>query len=217
MPAADRHLDLGCGKFPRNPYRRAELSGVDVRPLAAGADFDYRVANLVLDPIPYDDNSFASVSAYDFIEHVPRVLLAADGRGTVFPFIRLMDEIWRVLQPGGRFYAVTPAFPHAAAFTDPTHVNIITEGTHAYFCGDKPMARMYGFSGQFRALRTDWVSIQQVYSADENSPENRPRHGPLKRLARSFRGLSRRLRGKPEQRRDVYLRWELQAVKPSPP
>lgn len=213
MDAGDRHLDLGCGKFPRNPYGRKHLCGVDLRPLPASTDFDYRVANLVLDPIPYEDSSFASVSAFDFVEHVPRILLAADGRGTVFPFIRLMDEIWRVLQPGGRFYAVTPAFPHAAAFTDPTHVNIITEGTHAYFCGDKPMARMYGFAGQFEVLRTDWVRVHQAYNADEHSPENSPRHGALKRFARSLRGLSRRLRGKPEQRRDVYLRWELQAVK----
>lgn len=215
--AADRHLDLGCGKFPRNPYSRAELCGVDLRPLPPSEDFDYRVANLVLDPIPYDDDSFASVSAYDFIEHVPRVLLAVDGRNTVFPFIRLMDEIWRVLQPGGKFYAVTPAFPHPEAFTDPTHVNFITEDTHAYFCGDKPMARMYGFAGQFRVLRTDWVRIHQAYHADERSPENRPPHGRMKRFARAARGLSRRLRGKPEHRRDVYLRWELQAIKAPPP
>lgn len=214
MAAADRHLDLGCGKFPRNPYGRAELCGVDVRPLSGSADFDYRVANLILDPIPYPDHSFGSVSAYDFIEHVPRVLPSADGRSTVFPFVRLMDEIWRVLQPGGRFYALTPAYPHPEAFADPTHVNIIAEGTHAYFCGDKPLARMYGFAGRFTALRTQWVHIHDVYSTLANAPENRRPRGPLKRLARGLRGFSRRLRGKPDDRRKIYLLWELEAVKP---
>jgi len=92
MPADNRHLDLGCGRFPRNPYGRAELCGVDIRPLS-GIDFDYRIANLALDPIPYADDSFGSVSAYDFIEHVPRLLATADGRNTFFPFVRLMDEI----------------------------------------------------------------------------------------------------------------------------
>ena len=29
--AASRHLDLGCGTKPRNPYRRTELHGVDIR------------------------------------------------------------------------------------------------------------------------------------------------------------------------------------------
>src|SRR5687767_9917547 len=63
----DRHLDLGCGRFPRNPYARGQLCGVDIRPLAEAEGFDYRVANLILEPIPYPDDSFSSVSAFDFI------------------------------------------------------------------------------------------------------------------------------------------------------
>jgi SAM-dependent methyltransferase len=212
MEANDRHLDLGCGKFPRNPYGRSRLCGIDVRPAPAEAAFEYRVANLVMEPIPYAEGSFASVSAYDFVEHVPRVLPTSDGRSTTFPFVRLMDEVWRVLVPGGRFYALTPAWPHPEAFTDPTHVNIITDRTHTYFCGDKPMARMYGFGGRFRALRVDWVDIVDAYSAVPGSSENRKPHGPLKRLARSVRRLSRHVRGKSERSR-IYLRWELEAVK----
>lgn len=212
MDAIDCHLDLGCGKFPRNPYGRSRLCGIDVRPVPDGATFEYRVANLVMEPIPYADGSFGSVSAYDFVEHVPRVLPSSDGRGTVFPFVRLMDEVWRVLAPGGRFYALTPAWPHPEAFTDPTHVNIITDRTHTYFCGDKPMARMYGFTGRFRVLQVDWVDIVDAYSAVPGSSENRKPRGPLKRFARSVRRLSRKLRGKPERSR-IYLRWELEAVK----
>lgn len=212
MDAADCHLDLGCGKFPRNPYGRSRLYGIDVRPALANATFEYRAANLVVEPIPYADASFGSVSAYDFLEHVPRVFPTSDGRGTVFPFVRLMDEVWRVLAPGGRFYALTPAWPHPEAFTDPTHVNIITDRTHTYFCGDKPMARMYGFAGCFRVLQVDRVDIVDAYSALPGSSENRKPHGPLKRFARSVRRLSRRLRGKPERFR-VYLRWELEAIK----
>jgi hypothetical protein len=117
-----------------------------------------------------------------------------------------------VLVPGGRFYALTPAWPHPDAFTDPTHVNIITDRTHTYFCGDKPMARMYGFTGRFRVLRVDWVDIVDAYSAVPGSSENRRPHGPLKRFARSVRRFSRHLRGKSERSR-VYLRWELEAVK----
>lgn len=214
MRADDRHLDLGCGKRPRNPYGRSELHGIDVRPAPAGVDFEHRVANLVLEPIPYADNSFGSVSAYDFIEHVPRIWPAVDGSGTMFPFIRLMDEIWRVLVPNGRLYALTPAFPHAAAFMDPTHVNIITEDTYGYFCGDEPLGRMYGFKGRFRLLRNTWVDVAQAYSAVPGSPENRQEHRGFRRLARSARRWSRRLRGRPEPTKAVYLLWEFEAVKP---
>jgi SAM-dependent methyltransferase len=214
----DHHLDLGCGKFPRNPYQRGQLSGIDIRPMPAGIDFDYAVANLVLQPIPYADNSFGSVSAYDFIEHVPRILVTPGGQDTMFPFVRLMQEVWRVLAPGGVLYALTPAFPHPEAFADPTHVNIITDRTHTYFCGDAPMARMYGFEGRFQCLRVEWVHIADAYSPIVGAPENRKQHTGLKRIARSVRRWSRRLRGveSPDQRK-IYLLWELQAIKDAPP
>jgi SAM-dependent methyltransferase len=147
-----RHCDLGCGTKPRNPYQREQLFGVDIR-AHSEAGVEVRQANLVMAPIPYPDNFFDSVSAYDFLEHVPRVLPGTLPGTTRFPFVELMNEIWRVLVPGGRLYAITPAFPHPAAFQDPTHVNIITAKTHDYFTRPSLLARMYGFAGDFSALR----------------------------------------------------------------
>ena len=97
-----RHLDIGCGTRPRNPYRRDEVHGVDIREATTAAGAEIRRANLAVEPIPFPDSHFDSVSAYDFLEHVPRVLPATGG-GTRFPFIELMNEVWRVLVPGGRF------------------------------------------------------------------------------------------------------------------
>lgn len=66
-----------------------------------------------------------------------------------------MNEIWRVLSPSVRFYALTPCYPSAAAFQDPTH--IITAKTHDYFRGDLSGGAIYGFNVSFRELRTGWV------------------------------------------------------------
>ncbi len=195
----DRHLDLGCGDAPRNPYRRGELCGVDLREMPARPGVELRAANVVLDPIPYPDDHFGSVSAYDFLEHVPRLLTTPEGHATWFPFVRLMSEIWRVLAPGGRLYALTPAFPNPAAFVDPTHVNIITDRTHEYFCGEQALGRIYGFEGAFRALRVEWV-------VNLDSLEARPRT-----LRESLRRWNRARRGKL-----THLLWELEAVKPAP-
>jgi SAM-dependent methyltransferase len=197
-PLTDKHLDIGCGKFPRNPYGRGTLCGVDLRALPEVDGFECRSANVVVDPIPYDDNSFGSVSAYDFIEHVPRVLSGPDGRSTVFPFIRLMNEIWRVLAPGGRFYAVTPCYPSPAAFQDPTHVNIITEQTHIYFTGDSPLARMYGFTGSFELVRAEWG----VYK-DSLAPQVLSTHQRVRRWNYARKGKL------------THFVWEFAAVKPT--
>lgn len=210
MTLPDRHLDLGCGAKPRNPYGRGQLCGVDIRALPEKPDFDYRVANLVVDPIPFEDGVFGSVSAFDFIEHVPRILATADGRDTFFPFIRLMDEVWRVLAPGGRFYALTPTYPHAEAFVDPTHVNIITDRTHAYFCGEEPLGRMYGFAGRFEPVGVRWVQRGEAYSALPDSTQN---YSTGKRIARRLRSVSRVLRGKQASAKPPYFLWDLEAIK----
>ncbi len=78
-----------------------------------------------------------------------------------------MNEVFRVLRPGGVLYAVTPAYPVPEAFQDPTHVNIITERTHLYFAGDQPMARMYGYIGNFDVRRAHWARHKDalVYAA----------------------------------------------------
>jgi len=169
-PEATTHLDLGCGDTPRNPYRRDFLYGCDLHSgaaLSADATFHYAQADLAVEAIPFGADFFTSVSAYDFLEHVPRQSASHDGR-TANPFVRLMSEIHRVLQPGGVLLASTPAYPHPKAFQDPTHVNIITEETHLYFTGPTPYAARYGFTGQFEIRRVGWDAprnAQQVQAS----------------------------------------------------
>jgi len=137
-------LDLGCGVNPKNPFCADMVYGVD---FIENLDKQIVVADLTIEAIPHPDGQFDFVTAFDFIEHIPRIVYAPQKR---FPFVELMDEIWRVLKPGGLFLSHTPIYPFVEAFQDPTHVNIITSNTlRDYFCGESRIAKMYGFRGVF--------------------------------------------------------------------
>ena len=161
-----RHLDLGCGLKPRNPYVSAALHGVDIRDIDLQVNdlgYIYKKANLITEKIPYPNDYFDSVSAFDFLEHVPRQIYV--NNGTVRnAFVELMNEIHRVLTPGGRFLALTPAYPHPSVFSDPTHVNFITKETCSYFVGPDAGGNMYGFNGHFEVIKMHWDVPANTYS-----------------------------------------------------
>lgn len=194
-----KHLDLGCGLKPRNPYSAEATFGCDIREINKSIEelgFVYKAVNLVVEPIPFPDNFFDSVSAFDFLEHVPRQMVLPNGK-TCNPFVDLMSEIYRVLVPNGRFIAYTPAVPHPSAFSDPTHVNFITDDTHNYFIGEHPSGSIYGFKGAFEVIQVRREASTNAYSL--NQPNWRKQ---MRRIHRRFfaGGLS-------------HLLWELTAKK----
>ena len=144
-------LDLGCGLNIRNPFGMDAVYGLAIRPRE---EENIKTCDLAVEPIPFPDDFFDSVSAFDFIEHIPRILYLPERR---FPFIELMNEIYRVLKINGLFLSVTPAFPQEAAWRDPTHVNIITEQTFPlYFDNVNCWGRDYGFKGAFNIEGQRW-------------------------------------------------------------
>jgi SAM-dependent methyltransferase len=158
-----KHLDLGCGSNPRNPFFAENVYGIDIgdrSKLYSQTNVTYVDCNLIFNKIPYPDNYFDSVSAYDFFEHVPRVMYI-DG-GTCLPYINLMSEIFRVLKSGGRLLAITPYYPMESAFVDPTHVNFISKNTYKYFTQPHVWAKMYGFVGQFSINKVKIVNFDTV-------------------------------------------------------
>ncbi len=188
-----KHLDLGFGKNPRNPYNAAEIFGVDIHPNASSFGENFKCANLSIDPIPFPDSFFDSVSAFDFLEHIPRQAIDFDKKQIKLPFIELMNEIHRVLKPNGLLYAVTPSFPSNEAFQDPTHVNFITNRTHQYFCNANGN---YGFTGNFEAIEVSWTNISYSQNADK-----------------SFLLLLKKLHKKFFKGGSSHILWQLKAIK----
>ncbi len=103
-PGARRVLDIGCGVGAAGRYLQeglgaAELYGVEIseRRLAAARlrGVAASLADVNVEPLPFDDGSFDAVFCGDIIEH----LTDTD---------HLLDEIGRVLAPGGVCVLSTP-------------------------------------------------------------------------------------------------------------
>lgn len=145
-------LDLGSGPKPKNPFVASEVYGVDIR--SYDINKNVKKCSIGTEKIPFEDDYFDAITAFDVLEHIPR-LSSADS-GTIFPFVEAMNEVWRVLKINGLFYSETPCFPMKEAFQDPTHVNIMTEDTLRLYFAERAWARIYGFKGSFRLVREGW-------------------------------------------------------------
>lgn len=155
-------LDLGCGINPKNPFNAEKVYGIDIR---EDLEKSIKSADLSVDKIPFNDSTFDYVTAFDFIEHIPRSIFHKNK--TNYPFLSIMNEIYRVLKPNGYFLHSTPAFPSRESFMDPTHVNIITEDTFPkYFCRPYLWAKEfgYGFNGDFKMISQGWIKYAWLVS-----------------------------------------------------
>jgi SAM-dependent methyltransferase len=107
-------LNLGCGKKP--------IPGAVNLDVTPDTNPDV-VHDLNRRPWPFPDGRFDEVHAYDVIEHLDDVL------GT-------MEEVHRVLKPGGRVFITVPHYSCSNAFTDPTHRHYFGWFSFDYFTGE---------------------------------------------------------------------------------
>jgi SAM-dependent methyltransferase len=152
-------LDLGSGPNPNNIFEVNNLFGVDIR----SYEINHNVfkCDLSTDKLPFPDSHFDCITAFDLLEHIPRVNLKDNSVHN--PFVELMNEIWRVLKEDGYFFACTPCFPMKEAFQDPTHVNIMTEDTVKYYFCNNYWARIYGYEGSFEYVNDGWKNGTHHY------------------------------------------------------
>jgi SAM-dependent methyltransferase len=137
----DWHVDLGCGRL-----KRAEI-GID-RHDDPGVDIVMNLDDVDV-RLPFEDDSIRSVISHHFLEHV--------GAG----FIPLVDEVHRVLAPGGVFRAITPLFPSRTAVEDPDHKRSFMEGTWETFGGAQNGDHWHeSFSTPYTTSRFQIVKIE---------------------------------------------------------
>jgi hypothetical protein len=140
MPAP-RRLNVGCGRNVREGWINldaAALPGVDVV-----CDLD-RVRDA---PVPLPDGCIAEFLLSHVIEHL------RDPLG-------VMQELWRLAEPGAR---ATIRVPHGAAddaWEDPTHVRAYFPGSLIYFAQPTYWRADYGYRGDWQLERVQLVVDQ---------------------------------------------------------
>jgi len=136
-------VDLGCG------FRKKGNIGIDVTTEGTEADL---VCHLGFEPLPLGDSTVDKIVCRDFLEHLPKGYYSESAKRLKYPIIDLMNEIWRVLRPGGTFTSRTPCHPHIEVHRDPTHLSVWTLESMDYFCGKYPVAKIYGVKEWFELV-----------------------------------------------------------------
>lgn len=118
----DKKLNLGCGKDIREGYVNLDcvnLPGVDI------------VHDINLIPIPFEDNIFDEILCSSILEHTN--------------YIPVLQELHRILKPGGFLKIIVPHFTSKYAYTDPTHCRFFSVQTLLFFVANHPNSYYFNF------------------------------------------------------------------------
>ena len=109
-----RKLDVGAGAYKDDGYLTLDISPV------FSPDFEHDITQF---PWPFPDASMSDVRCLHVLEHLERKHL-----------VPVMNEMHRILAPGGVLEIEVPIFPYWTAIADPTHVSFFVPQTFSYFC-----------------------------------------------------------------------------------
>lgn len=125
-------LNIGCCDAPMPGF-----VNVDIVPAPGVEAADLR------QPWPWPDGSVEYIRAWDIIEHLPDKIFT-------------MNELWRVLRPGGRAEIAIPTTEGPGAWQDPTHVSFWNRRSFMYYEAGNPyrerFAGFYGIQAKFRIV-----------------------------------------------------------------
>lgn len=124
-----KELLLGCGSD-----RRKKLFKKDESPEWEGTLVTLDVVpthkpDVVWDlnerPLPFPDNEFDRIHAYEVLEHIGY-------QGDWRAFFEEFSEYWRILKNGGELRGTCPRYDAMWAWGDPSHTRVITNGTFTF-------------------------------------------------------------------------------------
>jgi SAM-dependent methyltransferase len=136
-----KDLCLECG-----PREFEGLVTLDIDP-NCGADV---IHDLEAVPLPFHDNEFDEIHAYEVLEHVGR-------QGDWRFFFAQFQDFWRLLRPGGYFFGTCPTWNSPWAWGDPGHTRVLSKESLIFL-------QQREYAGQIG--KTAMSDYRSVYKAD---------------------------------------------------
>ena len=158
-------LLIGCGRKRERKFVLAgkkdwdDLVTLDYEP-SHNPDV---VHDLEVLPLPFEDNSFDEIHAYECLEHVGK-------QGDWKFFLNQWSDFWRILKPAGLFAATCPKATSFWAWGDPGHTRIVSPQS-LMFLSQKEYSQQVGVTGMtdyrpFYKADFDFVYLEE---SDEHS------------------------------------------------
>lgn len=147
-----RELLIGCGASrAKHLYMNGQSEWVSLTTLDINPDHRPDVLwDLMNMPLPFADNTFDEIHAYEVLEHVGQ-------QGDYKLFFAQFSEFWRILKPDGVLIGSTPMHYSPWAWGDPSHSRIINKESFTYLDQDQYIQQIG---------KTAMTDFRYLYQAD---------------------------------------------------
>lgn len=132
MVQSKKIINIGCGKT-----RIPGSIGVDRVPINDYVDIIHDLSSV---PYPFPDSSADEIHFYHVLEHLPDP-------------VQKLEDIHRILKPGGILHMRVPHFSSMGAFSDMTHLRPF--GFTSFDCFQKDDAQHYYAGVEFKILQKE--------------------------------------------------------------
>ena len=175
-------LDLACGNNKREGYVGIDIAQTDA--------VDY-IVDLRVFPWPIESESAEEINCGHYIEHIKHDNVALDlkqildksnsfeefkenvnSQDFLAPqdgFIKFINEVYRILKPGGKVYLVAPYWSSHRSVGDPTHARLIADSTFWYLDKgwmEENLLKHYGIECDFEVDLSYYIDNEMTLKSE---------------------------------------------------